>query len=125
MAATSRSTAAPCPRPPACAIAGLTAVCANSNRWAGFRWARSSCRSPPILPDAALQPIIGALMNYRRLGKTGFNISEISLGTWQVGGRWGDPFDAANAERIIESAIDAGVNFIDTADVYSDRLSEA
>jgi aryl-alcohol dehydrogenase-like predicted oxidoreductase len=64
-------------------------------------------------------------MNYRRLGKTGFNVSEISLGTWQVGGRWGDPFDAANAERIIETAIDAGVNFIDTADVYSDRLSEA
>jgi aryl-alcohol dehydrogenase-like predicted oxidoreductase len=64
-------------------------------------------------------------MNYRRLGKTGFNVSEISLGTWQVGGRWGDPFDAASAERIIETAIDAGVNFIDTADVYSDRLSEA
>ncbi|MES1196257.1 MAG: aldo/keto reductase [Steroidobacter sp.] len=64
-------------------------------------------------------------MNYRRLGKTGFNISEISLGTWQVGGRWGDPFDNANAERIIETAVDAGVNFIDTADVYSDRMSEA
>ena len=64
-------------------------------------------------------------MNYRRLGKTGFKVSEISLGTWQVGGRWGDPFDAANAERIIETAIDAGVNFIDTADVYSDHLSEA
>jgi aryl-alcohol dehydrogenase-like predicted oxidoreductase len=64
-------------------------------------------------------------MNYRRLGKTGFKVSEISLGTWQVGGRWGDPFDAGRAERIIETAIDAGVNFIDTADVYSDRLSEA
>lgn len=64
-------------------------------------------------------------MQYRRLGKTGLNISEISLGTWQVGGRWGDPFDNANAERIIETAIDAGVNFIDTADVYSDRMSEA
>ncbi|MES1195610.1 MAG: aldo/keto reductase [Steroidobacter sp.] len=64
-------------------------------------------------------------MNYRKLGKTGFNVSEISLGTWQVGGRWGDPFDDASAERIIETAVDQGVNFIDTADVYSDRMSEA
>jgi len=64
-------------------------------------------------------------MKYRRLGKTNFDISEISLGTWQVGGRWGDPFNDASAERIIETAIDQGVNFIDTADVYSDRMSEA
>jgi aryl-alcohol dehydrogenase-like predicted oxidoreductase len=64
-------------------------------------------------------------MQYRNLGKTGFKVSEISLGTWQVGGRWGEPFDAHNAERIIHSAIEAGVNFIDTADVYSAGLSEA
>ncbi|MBN2235532.1 MAG: aldo/keto reductase [Opitutales bacterium] len=64
-------------------------------------------------------------MNYRILGKTGFRISDISLGTWQVGGRWGDPFDDRSAERILNHAIDHGVNFIDTADVYSDGLSEA
>ena len=64
-------------------------------------------------------------MEYRRLGKTGFDVSEISLGTWQVGGRWGSGFDDANAERIIEEAIDAGINFIDTADVYENRQSEA
>jgi aryl-alcohol dehydrogenase-like predicted oxidoreductase len=63
-------------------------------------------------------------MEYRRLGKTGFDISAVSLGTWQVGGRWGEPFDDALAERIIESAIEQGVNFIDTADVYSNRASE-
>ncbi|MBN2442130.1 MAG: aldo/keto reductase [Spirochaetales bacterium] len=63
-------------------------------------------------------------MKYRLLGKTGYNISEVSLGTWQVGGKWGDEFDAANAEKIINTAIDSGVNFIDTADVYSDGLSE-
>lgn len=63
-------------------------------------------------------------MNYRTLGKTGFQISEISLGTWQVGGKWGADFDDANAERILNSALDAGINFIDTADVYSDGLSE-
>ncbi|MFT2011013.1 aldo/keto reductase [Pontibacter sp. 13R65] len=64
-------------------------------------------------------------MQYRKLGKTNFNVSEIALGTWQVGGRWGDPFSEENAARIINQAIDAGVNFIDTADVYSDGLSEA
>ena len=36
-------------------------------------------------------------MNYRKLGKTGFEVSEISLGTWQVGGKWGDDFDHENA----------------------------
>jgi aryl-alcohol dehydrogenase-like predicted oxidoreductase len=63
-------------------------------------------------------------MIYRTLGKTNFNISEISLGTWQVGGKWGSPFDPNNAEDILKTAIDSGVNFIDTADVYSDGLSE-
>lgn len=64
-------------------------------------------------------------MRYRILGKTGFKISEISLGTWQVGGKWGSKFDEKGAEAIINTAIDNGINFIDTADVYSDGLSEA
>lgn len=63
-------------------------------------------------------------MQYRTLGKTNYNISEISLGTWQVGGKWGSPFDADNAEAILKTAIDKGINFIDTADVYSNGLSE-
>ncbi|MEL6941139.1 MAG: aldo/keto reductase [Bacteroidota bacterium] len=63
-------------------------------------------------------------MNYRTLGKTNFNISEISLGTWQVGGKWGSNFDDKNADEILNAAIDNGINFIDTADVYSDGLSE-
>jgi len=63
-------------------------------------------------------------MNYRKLGKTGFEVSEISLGTWQVGGKWGSKFDHDLAESIIREAIDNGVNFIDTADVYSDGESE-
>lgn len=64
-------------------------------------------------------------MQYRKLGKTGFKVSEVSLGTWQVGGRWGDPFNDKTAEHIINTAIDEGVNFIDSADVYSDGQSEA
>ena len=63
-------------------------------------------------------------MNYRILGKTGFEVSEISLGTWQVGGKWGDKFDHSNADRILNEAIDRGVNFIDTADVYGGGESE-
>jgi aryl-alcohol dehydrogenase-like predicted oxidoreductase len=63
-------------------------------------------------------------MNTRVLGKTGFTISEIGLGTWQVGGRWGSHFDERNAETILNASIDAGINFIDTADVYGNGLSE-
>ena len=63
-------------------------------------------------------------MNYRTLGKTGFEISEISLGTWQVGGKWGSDFDHQLAENILQNALDQGVNFIDTADVYESGESE-
>ncbi|WP_339647921.1 aldo/keto reductase [uncultured Salegentibacter sp.] len=63
-------------------------------------------------------------MNYRKLGKTGFEISEISLGTWQIGGKWGSDFSDKTAEKTINTAIDKGINFIDTADVYEAGLSE-
>jgi aryl-alcohol dehydrogenase-like predicted oxidoreductase len=64
-------------------------------------------------------------MNYRRLGKTNWKVSEVSLGTWQVGGVWGSGFDPALAGRILNEAIDRGINFIDTADVYENGKSEA
>ena len=64
-------------------------------------------------------------MNYRRLGKTGMKVSEVSLGTWQVGGGWAGPFDDKAAESILNKAMDNGINFIDTADVYDDGKSEA
>ena len=63
-------------------------------------------------------------MKKRLLGKTGFEISEIGLGTWQVGGKWGSVFNHGNADAILNKAVDSGVNFIDTADVYSDGESE-
>lgn len=63
-------------------------------------------------------------MKYRTLGRTGFEISEISLGTWQVGGKWGQPFSHDNADQILQQAVEAGINFIDTADVYGDGESE-
>jgi len=63
-------------------------------------------------------------MKYRLLGKTGFEVSWISLGTWQVGGKWGSDFDHSNADRILNLALDKGINFIDTADLYGNRESE-
>ncbi|NND08185.1 MAG: aldo/keto reductase [Saprospiraceae bacterium] len=63
-------------------------------------------------------------MQYRRLGKTGIDVSSVGLGTWQLGGRWGTPFDNDLADSILHTAIDQGINFIDTADVYSQGLSE-
>ncbi len=63
-------------------------------------------------------------MKKRVFGKTGWKVSEISLGTWQLGGRWGSPFDEQEARETVRAAIDRGINFIDTADVYSDGKSE-
>lgn len=63
-------------------------------------------------------------MKYRTLGKTGLKISEVSIGTWQVGGKWGSGFDHHLANKILSTAIDQGVNFIDTADVYEAGESE-
>ncbi len=64
-------------------------------------------------------------MHYRTLGKTDWKVSEIGLGTWQVGGGWGKPFDPKRAEEILHTAFDRGINFVDTADVYDGGLSEA
>lgn len=63
-------------------------------------------------------------MKKRLLGKTGFEISETALGTWQVGGKWGHDFSHKNADIILNTAVDNGINFIDTADVYGDGESE-
>ncbi|MDD2459426.1 MAG: aldo/keto reductase [Eubacteriales bacterium] len=63
-------------------------------------------------------------MNYRKLGKTGMLISEVSLGTWQIGGRWGSDFDDRTADETLNQAIDQGINFFDTADGYGNGLSE-
>src|SRR6056297_80687 len=63
-------------------------------------------------------------MKTRTLGKSGFNISEVSLGTWQLGGKWGEPFNEKVAAETLDTAIAHGVNFIDTADVYKGKESE-
>jgi aryl-alcohol dehydrogenase-like predicted oxidoreductase len=63
-------------------------------------------------------------MNYRRLGKTNFKVSEVSLGTWQLGSKWGDPFNKDVAIKTLESASSKGINCFDTADVYVGGASE-
>lgn len=63
-------------------------------------------------------------MEYRQLGKTGYNISEVSLGTWQLGGKWGAPFSEQDAMDTLAEAYDRGVNFFDTADGYQGGKSE-
>lgn len=62
-------------------------------------------------------------MNYRELGRTGWKVSEISFGAWAIGGAWGDVSDTESMAAL-HSAIDSGVNFLDTADVYGDGRSE-
>ncbi len=62
-------------------------------------------------------------MQYRRLGRTDMRVSAISFGAWAIGGFWG-PVDDAESMRALHAAVDAGVNFIDTADVYGDGRSE-
>ena len=59
----------------------------------------------------------------RRLGRTNLNISEIGFGAWAIGGSWGD-VDEADARASVHAALDAGMTFIDTADVYGDGRSE-
>ena len=63
-------------------------------------------------------------MKQRIFGKTGRAVSEIGLGTWQLGTRWGDPFNREEGLRILEAAEAAGITFIDTADVYNGGRSE-
>lgn len=62
-------------------------------------------------------------MNYRALGRTGWKVSDVSFGAWAIGGAWGHVSED-EALGALHTAIDSGVNFIDTADVYGDGRSE-
>jgi aryl-alcohol dehydrogenase-like predicted oxidoreductase len=62
-------------------------------------------------------------MKYRELGRTGWKVSEISFGAWAIGGTWGN-VDDQESLAALHRALDGGVNFFDTADVYGDGHSE-
>ena len=62
-------------------------------------------------------------MHYRELGRTGWKVSTISMGCWAIGGAWGEVSDEESMAAL-HQAVDRGVNFFDTADVYGDGRSE-
>ncbi|MDH5021382.1 aldo/keto reductase [Halobacterium rubrum] len=62
-------------------------------------------------------------MDTRPLGSTGFDVTEVGLGTWEIGSDWGE-VPESEAKQAVRAALDAGVNFLDTADVYGDGRSE-
>jgi aryl-alcohol dehydrogenase-like predicted oxidoreductase len=62
-------------------------------------------------------------MNHRSLGTTGYDVTEVGLGTWQIGGDWGNVSDEEGRDAV-RAALDAGIDFLDTADVYGDGRSE-
>jgi len=62
-------------------------------------------------------------MEYRELGRTGWKVSAISFGAWAIGGTWG-AVDDRDSLAALRRAVDLGVNFFDTADVYGDGRSE-
>ncbi len=59
----------------------------------------------------------------RRFGRTGWELSEVGFGAWAIGGSWGEVSEAG-AKAALNAALDAGVDFLDTADVYGDGRSE-
>lgn len=62
-------------------------------------------------------------MQYREFGRTGWKVSEIAFGGWQLGGQWGDVDDAASIKTLLH-AFTQGVNFVDTAEYYGEGHSE-
>src|SRR5438046_9191132 len=62
-------------------------------------------------------------MEYRQLGRSSLTVSTVSFGAWAIGGAWGT-VDDEQSMAALHAAVDAGVNFIDTADVYGDGRSE-
>src|ERR671918_541665 len=66
---------------------------------------------------------VGQTVDERALGRTGRQVGAVGLGAWQLGADWGDVSED-QALGVLSAAVDAGVTFIDTADVYGDGRSE-
>jgi myo-inositol catabolism protein IolS len=63
-------------------------------------------------------------MKYRRLGRSGLEVSVVGIGTYQFGGEWGKDFTQREVDAILGAAEECGINFIDTAECYGDHLAE-
>lgn len=64
-------------------------------------------------------------MKYRKLGKTGMDVSIVGIGTWQLGGEWGKTFTQQEVDALFEAAREEGLNLIDTAECYGNHTAEA
>ncbi|MDP4095692.1 aldo/keto reductase [Paenibacillus sp. P96] len=64
-------------------------------------------------------------MKFRKLGRTGLEVSVVGVGTWQFGGEWGLNYTQAEADAILDKAAELNINLIDTAECYGDHLSES
>jgi aryl-alcohol dehydrogenase-like predicted oxidoreductase len=62
-------------------------------------------------------------MRHHAFGRTSFSVTDVGFGAWQIGGAWGDVSEA-DGRAALNAALDAGMTFIDTADVYGDGRSE-
>jgi aryl-alcohol dehydrogenase-like predicted oxidoreductase len=82
-------------------------------------------KKPTVADDQRIKAItfILRLMEYRELGRIGWKVSTISFGAWAIGGTWG-AVDDQESMAALHRALDLGVNFFDTADVYGDGRSE-
>jgi len=63
-------------------------------------------------------------MKYRTLGSTGLKVSVIGIGTWQLGGEWNKEFAQSEVNAMLARGKELGINLIDTAECYGDRVSE-
>src|SRR5690606_3566433 len=92
------------------------------------RWARGAPRRARVVhhrEEHHLQVprVRKQIMEYREFGDTGWKVSQIAIGTMQIGGGWGDTNDE-DGIATVRAALDAGINFIDTADMYGFGKSE-
>src|ERR1700722_13735480 len=87
------------------------------------RYTASRRKRHGAAPSVAPRLIEEKTLQKRPFGKTGWQVSEIGFGAWAIGGSWGDVSDR-DAEAALNAALDQGMTFIDTADVYGDGRSE-
>jgi aryl-alcohol dehydrogenase-like predicted oxidoreductase len=88
-----------------------------------YRLVLTYCSKLPVPYEPTARKGVNSPLEQRRLGRTGRPVSVIGLGAWQLGADWGKVSEA-DALAVLHAAVDTGVTFIDTADVYGDGRSE-
>lgn len=101
-----------------------TAERGRKSRAVEIRCQNDLCYDPLLGQLRLVFPQIGQKkVKYRKLGRTPWNVSEVSFGAWAIGGSWG-AVDDSQSMATLHRALDLGINFFDTADVYGDGHSE-